>query len=186
MKIAGNEIRSGNVIEHQDQLWRAVRVQHVKPGKGGAYAQVELRNLRNGSKLNERFRSAESVERVRLDQRDQQFLFASGDRLTFMDTESYEQFELDAAILGDRLPFLEDGMMVKVEYHEAEPLSLSLPDQVECDIAETEPTVKGQTAASSYKPATLSNGVRVMVPPFLDVGDRIAVNPETLDYLRRA
>lgn len=186
MKIAGNEIRPGHILEHQDQLWRATKVQHVKPGKGGAYAQVLLRNLRNGSKLAERFRSAESVERVRLEQREQQFLFASGDSLTFMDAESYEQFELDASLLGDSLPFLEDGMTVRVEYHESEPLSLSLPEQVECAIAETEPTVKGQTAASSYKPAVLANGVKVMVPPFLNEGDRIAINPETLDYVRRA
>ncbi len=186
MKIAGNEIRPGNVIEHKGHLWTAVRAQHVKPGKGGAYAQVELRNLRNGSKLNERFRSAESVERVRLDQREQQFLYASGETLVFMDTESYEQTELSSEFLGHRVSFLQEGMTVRIEYYGEESLSIALPEQVECTIAYTEPTVKGQTAASSYKPATLDNGTRVMVPPFLEKGDRIAIDPETLEYARRA
>ena len=186
MKIAGNEIRPGNVIEHRDHIWLAVRVQHVKPGKGGAYAQVELRNLRNGSKLNERFRSAETVERVRLDQREQQFLYASDDLLVFMDTQTYEQVELPNSVLGDRLAFLQDGMTVRIEYYEQEPLSVSLPEKVACVVAETEPTVKGQTAASSYKPAVLDNGVRVMVPPFIEIGERIEIQPETLEYAGRA
>ena len=186
MKIAGNEIRPGNVIEHKDHLWTAVRVQHVKPGKGGAYAQVELRNLRSGAKLNERFRSAENVERVRLDQRTQQFLYASGGMLVFMDAESFEQTELPESILEERLPFLQEGMNVQIEYFGQEPLSLSLPEQVACVVAETEPTVKGQTAASSYKPAILENGVRVMVPPFIGAGESIMVDTTSLVYAKRA
>ncbi len=186
MKIAGNEIRPGNVIEHKDHLWTAVRVQHVKPGKGGAYAQVELRNLRNGVKLNERFRSAENVERVRLDQRTQQYLYSSGGMLVFMDAETYEQTELPESILAERLPFLQEGMNVQIEYYGEEPLSISLPEQVACTVRETEPTVKGQTAASSYKPATLENGFRVMVPPFVGPGESIMVDTSTLEYARRA
>ena len=185
-KINGNEIRPGNVLEHDGHLWTAVKVDHVKPGKGGAFAQVEMRNLRNGSKLNERFRSADKVERVRLEQRDQQFLYETDGRLVFMDTETFDQVELDAAILGDRRPFLQDGMMVQVEYHEEEALNASLPQKVTCTVTETEPVVKGQTAANSFKPAVLDNGVRVMIPPFVGEGEAIVVNTETMEYSERA
>lgn len=185
-KINGNEIKPGNILEHEGGLWIAVKVGHVKPGKGGAFAQVEMKNLRNGSKLNERFRSADKVEKVRLDQRDQQFLYETDGRLTFMDMESYEQIELDADILGDRRPFLQDGMMVKIEYYEDEALSAAVPEKVTCTITETEPVVKGQTAANSFKPAVLDNGVRVMVPPFVGEGEAIVVNTETFEYSERA
>ena len=185
-KINGNEIRPGNVLEHNGGLWAAVKVDHVKPGKGGAFAQVELKNLRNGSKLNERFRSADKVERVRLEQKDQQFLFENDGMLVFMDMESYEQIELPADILGDRRPFLQDGMTVQIEYHESEALSAALPQKVTCKIVETEPVVKGQTAAKSFKPAVLDNGVRVMVPPFVGQDEDIIVNTETMEYAERA
>ena len=152
-KINGNEIRPGNVLEHDGGLWSAVKVDHVKPGKGGAFAQVELRNLRTGSKLNERFRSADKVERVRLEQKDQQFLYESDGMLVFMDSETYEQIELPADLLGDRRPFLQDGMTIQVEFYESEALNASLPQKVTCTVVETEPVVKGQTAANSFKPA---------------------------------
>jgi elongation factor P len=185
-KINGNEIRPGNVLEHNGGLWAAVKVDHVKPGKGGAFAQVELRNLRNGSKLNERFRSADKVERVRLEQKDQQFLYQEDENLIFMDTETYEQIQLPAEILGDRRPFLQDGMTITVEFHESEALNASLPQKVTCRVAETEPVVKGQTAANSFKPAVLDNGVKVMVPPFVGPDEEIVVNTETMDYAERA
>lgn len=185
-KINGNEIRPGNVLEHNGGLWAAVKVDHVKPGKGGAFAQVELRNLRNGSKLNERFRSADKVERVRLEQKDQQFLYETDGRLVFMDMDTFEQIELDAEILGERRPFLQDGMTVTIEYHESEALSASLPQKVTCKVVETEPVVKGQTAANSFKPALLDNGVRVMVPPFVGPDEDIVVNTETMEYSERA
>ncbi len=185
-RINGNEIRPGNVLEHDGGLWVAVKANHVKPGKGGAFAQVELKNLRDGRKLNERFRSEDKVERVRLEQKDQQFLYQSDDMLVFMDMESFEQLELPADILGDRRPFLQDGMTVTIEYYGDEALSVTLPQKVTCTIAETEPVVKGQTAANSYKPAILDNGVRVMVPPFVGTGEAIVVNTETLDYAERA
>ncbi|MEL6335866.1 MAG: elongation factor P [Pseudomonadota bacterium] len=186
VKINGNEIRPGNVLEHNGGLWVAVKTDHVKPGKGGAFAQVEMKNLRNGSKLNERFRSADKVERVRLEQKDQQFLYENDGMLVFMDQETFEQIELPADILGDRRPFLQDGMTVVIEYYEAEALSASLPEKVTCTIAETEPVVKGQTAANSYKPAMLDNGVRVMVPPFVGQDEKIVVNTETMEYVERA
>ena len=185
-KINGNEIRPGNVLEHNGGLWAAVKVDHVKPGKGGAFAQVELRNLRNGSKLNERFRSADKVERVRLEQKDQQFLYQEDENLIFMDTETYEQIQLPAEILGDRRPFLQDGMTITVEFHESEALNASLPQKVTCRVAETEPVVKGQTAANSFKPAVLDNGVKVMVPPFVGPDEAIVVNTETMEYSERA
>ena len=185
-KINGNEIRPGNVLEHNDGLWAAVKVDHVKPGKGGAFAQVEMRNLRNGSKLNERFRSADKVERVRLEQKDQQFLYESDGMLVFMDSETYEQIELPAEILGERRPFLQDGMTIQIEYHESEALSASLPQKVTCVVVETEPVVKGQTAANSFKPALLDNGVKVMVPPFVGQDENVVVNTETMEYSERA
>lgn len=185
-KINGNEIRPGNVLDHNGGLWAAVKVDHVKPGKGGAFAQVEMRNLRNGSKLNERFRSADKVDRVRLEQKDQQFLYEDGGMLIFMDTETYEQIQLPAELLGDRRPFLQDGMTIVVEFHESEALNASVPQKVICKIVETEPVVKGQTAANSFKPAILDNGVKVMVPPFVGQDEMIVVNTDTMDYSERA
>ncbi|MGO4852703.1 elongation factor P [Phaeovulum sp. W22_SRMD_FR3] len=185
-KINGNEIRPGNILEHDNGLWAAVKVNHVKPGKGGAFAQVELKNLRDGRKLNERFRSEDKVERVRLDQKDQQFLYETDGKLVFMDSETYEQTELDADLLGDRRPFLQDGMMATIEYFGEEALTVSLPQKVTCTVVETEPVVKGQTAANSYKPAILDNGVRIMVPPFIGTDEKIIVNTEMFEYSERA
>ena len=185
-KINGNEIRPGNVLEHDGGLWAAVKVDHVKPGKGGVFAQVELRNLRNGSKLNERFRSADKVERVRLEQKDQQFLYESDGMLVFMDTETYEQIELSSELLGDRRPFLQDGMTIVVEFYEEEALNATLPQKVTCTVVETEPVVKGQTAANSFKPAILDNGVKVMVPPFIAQDEQVIINTEAMEYSERA
>lgn len=186
MKINGNEIRPGNVLEHQDTLWAAVKVQHVKPGKGGAFAQVELKNLLDGRKLNERFRSADTVERVRLEQKDFQFLYAQDDALVFMDNDTYEQIELSRDFVGERAAFLQDGMAVTVEMYEDKPIGITLPQQVTLEITEADAVVKGQTASSSYKPAVLENGVKVMVPPFIGAGERIVVDTEELTYVRRA
>ncbi|MEM6634339.1 MAG: elongation factor P [Pseudomonadota bacterium] len=185
-RINGNEIRPGNVLEHDGGLWAAIKVDHVKPGKGGAFAQVELRNLRSGSKLNERFRSADKVERVRLEQKDQQYLYENDGMLVFMDAETFEQIELPVDILGDRRPFLQDGMTVVIEYYEAEALNATLPQKVICKVVETEPVVKGQTAANSFKPAILDNGVKVMVPPFVGQDEDVVVNTETMEYSERA
>jgi elongation factor P len=185
-KINGNEIRPGNVIEHNGSLWVAVKTNAVKPGKGGAYNQVELKNLLNGSKLNERFRSAETVERVRLEQKDYSFLYEQGEALVFMDSETYEQLELQKDFVGERAAFLQDGMTVTVELYETKPIGISLPDQVTLAISEADPVVRGQTAASSYKPALLENGIRILVPPFIAAGERVVVDTNELTYLRRA
>ena len=186
MKINGNEIRPGYVLEHKGDLYVAVKTQAVKPGKGGAFNQVELKSILGNTKLNERFRANETVERVRLEQRDYQFLFEAGDMLTFMDLENYEQIELPKDFVGDRAAFLQEGMTVQIESHEGKPLGLSLPEHVSLEITETEPTVKGQTAAASYKPAILENGVRVMVPPFIETGEKVVVDTNELTYVRRA
>lgn len=186
MKINGNEIKPGNVLQHQETLWVVVKVDHVKPGKGGAFAQVEMKNLIDGRKLNERFRSEDKVERVRLEQKDFQFLFVQEDVLIFMDTETYEQLELQKDFVGDRAAFLQDGMMVTVEMHEERPIGINLPQFVTLQITEADAVVKGQTQSSSYKPAILENGVRVLVPPFITAGEKIIVDTTTVEYVRRA
>jgi elongation factor P len=186
MKINGNEIRPGDVIEHDGGLWAAVRTAHVKPGKGGAFNQVELKNLVDGTKLNERFRAAETVERIKLEQNDYQFLYAEGEMLVFMDQASYEQLELQRDFVGDRAAFLQEGMKVTVESHDERPIGIRLPDYVTLEIREADPVVKGQTAASSYKPAIMENGIRVMVPPFIGAGERILVDTNEITYVRRA
>jgi elongation factor P len=186
MKISGVEIRPGNIIEYEGGIWRAVKIQHTQPGKGGAYMQVELKNLRDGRKNNVRFRSAETVERIRLDKKDFQYLYAEGDDLVFMDKETYEQVTLPTDLLGDAAAFLQDGMDVTMEMYEEEALSVALPDQIEATIVEADAVVKGQTASSSYKPAILDNGVRVMVPPHIASGTRIVVDVYEREYVRKA
>ena len=187
MKINGNEIRPGNVIQHKASLWVAVKTNHVKPGKGGAFAQVELRNLLDGTKLNERFRASESVERVRLDQKDYQFLYAEGDSYTFMDNNTYEQIPLNVDLIGeDAVKFLQEGMTVTIESFEDEPISVTLPETVVLEIVEADAVVKGQTASSSYKPAQLENGVRTLVPPHVGSGTRVVINTADGSYVERA
>ena len=186
MKIDGNAIRPGYVIEHKGGLWRAVKIQHTQPGKGGAYLQVELKNLKDATKLNERFRSSEKVEKVRLEQKEYQFLFADGEMFTFMDNETYEQINLSSEDIGDDAVFLQDGMEVTIELYEETPFGVSLPEKVILEVVETEPVVKGQTASSSYKPAMLDNGVRIGVPPFINTGDRVIVNTVEREYVSRA
>ncbi len=186
MKISGNAIRPGYVIEHKDRLWRAVKIQHTQPGKGGAYLQVELKEIRDGTKLNERFRSSETVERVRLDQRRYQFLFGEGEMLTFMDNESFEQISIHADLIGESVDFLQEGMNVMIESYEGSPIGVTLPDSVAMTIVEADPVVKGQTASSSYKPAVLENGRRVMVPPHIESGTRIMVSTADSSYVERA
>ena len=186
MKISGVSIRPGNIIEYEGGIWRAVKIQHTQPGKGGAYMQVELKNLIDGRKNNVRFRSAETVERIRLDTKDFQFLYHDGDQLVFMDKDTYEQVQLPEDLIGEPAAFLQDGMDVVMELHEERPISVQLPDTVEATIVEADAVVKGQTASSSYKPAVLDNGVRVMVPPHIGAGTRIVVDVYEQTYVRRA
>ena len=186
MKISGVDIRPGNIIEYEGGIWKAVKIQHTQPGKGGAYMQVELKNLIDGRKNNVRFRSAETVERVRLDTKDFQFLYRDGDMLVFMDKDSYEQVSLPEDLLAEAGDFLQDGMDVVMELYNERPISVQLPDQVEATIVEADAVVKGQTASSSYKPAVLDNGVKVLVPPHITSGTRIVVDVYSREYVRRA
>ena len=187
MKISGVDIRPGNIIEYEGGIWRAVKIQHTQPGKGGAYMQVEMKNLIDGRKNNVRFRSAETVERVRLDTKDFQFLFRDGDML---DLHGQGELRADHAarrdLLGDAAAFLQDGMDVVMELYDERPISVQLPDTIEATIVEADAVVKGQTASSSYKPAMLDNGVRVMVPPHISAGTRIVVDVYEQTYVRRA
>ena len=181
-----NELKNGMVLNLDGQLWSVVWFQHHKPGKGGAYMQVEMKNLIDGRKTNVRFRSAETVERVRLDTKDFQFLFHDGDMLTFMDKDNYEQIALPEDLLGEAGDFLQDGMDVIMELYNEKPISVQLPDQVEATIIEADAVVKGQTASSSYKPAVLDNGVKVLVPPHITAGTKIVVDVYNREYVRRA
>ena len=185
MKISGVDIRPGNILEYEGGIWKVAKIQHTQPGKGGAFMQVEMKNLIDGRKTNVRFRSADTVEKVRLDTKDYQFLYADGDDLVFMDTENYEQIQLPADLLGDAAAFLQDGMEVKLELWEERPISVELPEQVEATIVAADAVVKGQTASSSYKPALLDNGVRVMVPPHIGTGTRIIVNVYDREYVSK-
>ena len=186
MKISGVDIRPGNILEYEGGIWKVAKTQHTQPGKGGAFMQVEMKNLIDGRKTNVRFRSADTVERVRLDTKDYQFLYEDGDMLVFMDTDTYEQINLPSDLLGDARPFLEDGMTVTLELWEEKPISVALPEQVEATIVEADAVVKGQTASSSYKPAILENGVRIMVPPHIESGTRIVVDVYEQAYISKA
>ena len=187
MKINANTIKPGMILEYQKGLWTVVKTEHVKPGKGGAFAQVEMKNLVTGTKLNERFRSDDTVERAVLEQRDHSFLYEDGEMLVFMDQSNYEQISLSKEWVGDdQVQYLHDGMVVVIEFHDEKAIGMSLPDTVVLEVMETEPTIKGQTASSSYKPALASNGMRVMIPPFMSAGERIVVSTETGEYMKRA
>jgi elongation factor P len=186
-KINGNEISPGTLINYEGGLWIAVKSVKVKPGKGGAYNQVELKNVTTGTKLNQRFRSDEAVDEAYLDKKDFQFLFAAGDMLTFMDMESYEQIELAIDFVGeDQARFLQDGMKTLVQLYEGTPIGIKLPTNVILTVTEADAVMRGGTAAPSYKGAVLENGMKIQVPPFIDAGEKIVVATEDGSYLRRA
>lgn len=186
MKINGNEIRPGNVIMHKDNIWVAVKISHVKPGKGGAFAQVELKKATDGTKLNERFRSSETIERLRLDSKTYQFLYLDENHAHFMDQDTYEQIQISISKFEEKRSLLQEGIQIEIESYEDEPVNILFPENISFVVSETEPTVKGQTAASSYKPAKLENGLRVMVPPFIQVGEKIIINTNDLSYVKRS
>lgn len=186
MKIDGSQVRMGMVIEHKNKLWLVVKHNIMTPGNLRSFNQVELKDIKTGNKANERLSSSEKVERVRLDDKPYQYLYADGDALTFMDNASYEQMTLNKDMVGEQLPFLQDGMTVQIESYEGDPIRIKLPERVVMKVVEADPVVKGQTASSSYKPAVLENGVRILVPPFLESGTDIVVNTEDLSYVERA
>jgi len=186
MKIDGSAIRPGMVLEYNGRLVVVSNIKIGTPGNLRAFNQVEMKDVKTGTKTNYRFGSDEKVERVQLDQKQHQYLYPEENMLVFMDNETYEQIHMDKELIGEALPFLQENMNVMIESYEGEPLSVTLPETVIMEIVETEPVVKGQTAASSYKPAILSNGVRVLVPPFIESGTRIVVNTVDASYVERA
>jgi elongation factor P len=186
MKMTANGIRPGNVLVYNKKLWAVSKISHTQPGKGGAYVQVEMKDIQQGTKLNERFRSTEDVERAHLDDKEYQYLYAEGDDLVLMDLESFEQLHISKELVGDPVAFLKDEMMIKVVSHENTPIAVELPEEVVLEVAEADAVVKGQTAASSNKPAILTNGIRVMVPPFIEAGTRIVVKTADGQYVERA
>ena len=185
MKILGNEIKPGMIIEHKDDLWSVLKTQHVKPGKGGAFNQVELKSIKRGTKLNERFRSSDSVERAILDDKKFNFLYSDEKICHFMDPNNFEQIQINKSLLGEKNKLLTENMEVNVQFYDEEPLSVDLPSSVELKIDTTDAAIKGQTASSSYKPATLENGIKIMVPPFINVDDKIILDTRTLEYIKK-
>lgn len=186
MKINGNSVKPGMIVEHKNDLWVVTKSQSVKPGKGGAFNQIEMKSLKNGSKLNERFRASEEVERVRVDEEKFQYLYQQDNKLIFMNLTDYEQMELDVEFVGDKIKLLRENDEVILEMYDEKPIGIQLPNTLVFEVSETEAVVKGQTAASSNKPAVLENGLRVMVPPFIEQGEKIVINTEDLTYLKRA
>ncbi len=186
MKVTAITIRPGNVLEYENKLMLVTKIEIIQPGKGNAVIQVEMKDVRTGTKTQNRFRTQETVERARLDEQEMQFLYAEGDVCTFMDNESFEQIQVPMDTIGEPGRFLQEGMVCTVTLYEGSPLSVELPPTVTMTIAEADPVVKGQTASSSYKPAVLENGVRVMVPPHISSGTRIVVNTADGTYLERA
>lgn len=186
MKVTAITLRAGNVIEYNGKLCVVIKNDIIQPGKGASVSQISMRDIRTGSKDNVRFRTQEVVERVRLEQDEYQFLYANGDELNFMNQKSFEQITIQRDLIGDPAAFLQEGMIVEVETFEGEPLGVRLPDTVIVTIVEAEPVIKGQTATTSYKPAIGDNGVKIMVPPFIDTGTRVVVRTEDSSYVERA
>jgi len=185
MKILGNEIKPGMIIEHKNDLWSVFKTQHVKPGKGGAFNQVELKSIKKGTKLNERFRSSDSVERAVLDEKKLSFLYEDENNCHFMDPTNFEQIQINKSLLDEKSKLLKENMEVNVQFHDDQALSVNLPTYVELKIQTTDAAIKGQTASSSYKPATLENGIKIMVPPFINADDKIILDTRTLEYVKK-
>ncbi|HTT81093.1 MAG TPA: elongation factor P [Stellaceae bacterium] len=185
-KINAIDLKPGNVLEHQNKLWLVLRRELVQPGKGGAFAQLEIRDLKSGNKATERFRTQEAVERVRLDEKEMQFLYMEGDNATFMDNDTFEQLQVPRDLIGEPADFLQDGMVCKVMTYEGTALSVDMPPSVVMQLVEADPVVRGQTASSSYKPGRLENGRRVLVPPHIEAGTRIVVSTADGSYIERA
>jgi|TARA_B100001093_G_scaffold497557_1_gene544630 elongation factor P len=185
MKITANEIKPGMIIEHKNDYWNVLKTQHVKPGKGGAFNQVELKSLIKGTKLNERFRSSENVEKAELDEKKFNFLYIDGESCHFMDNKTFEQVEILKSVAGEQHKFLKENLEVIISFMQDKPISIELPNNVECIIESTDAAIKNQTASSSYKPALLDCGIKINVPPFLESGEKIIVDTRTLEYVKR-
>ncbi len=185
MKITANEIKIGMILEHKDDLWNVLKIQHVKPGKGGAFNQVELKSILRGTKLNERFRSNETIEKAEVDEKKFNFLYSDDKNCFFMDNKSFEQISLPKSIINEKANLLKENLEVTISLIDEKPINLELPKNIECEVKTTDAVVKGQTAASSYKPAKLNNGLSISVPPFIEGGDKIIIDTRTLEYVKK-
>ncbi|MDA7923456.1 elongation factor P [Candidatus Pelagibacter sp.] len=185
MKLYASEIRVGMLIEYKNDLWQVLKTQHVKPGKGGAFAQVEMKSVNKNTKLNERFRSSESVEKASLDETKFNYLYGDETDYYFMDPKTYEQINIKKETIGEKGKMLTENLEVSISFYNEKPLTVELPNQVTCTIDTTDVALKGQTVSSSYKPATLDNGVNIQVPPFIDSGDKIIVDTRTMEYVKK-
>tara|TARA_B100000900_G_scaffold117563_1_gene99043 strand:+ start:216 stop:779 length:564 start_codon:yes stop_codon:yes gene_type:complete len=185
MKINAGEIRVGMLLEYKNELWQVLKTQHVKPGKGGAFAQVEMKNVGKNTKLNERFRSNETVEKASLNETTYNFLYSDEKKFFFMDPKTFEQLEIKKDIIGEKGKLLSENLEVTVSFYDSNPISIELPNQVQCKIETTDVALKGQTVSSSYKPATLENGLSIQVPPFIESGDQIILDTRNLEYIKK-
>ena len=185
MKISGNEIRVGMLIEHKNDLWEVLKTQHVKPGKGGAFAQVEMKSMNKNTKLNERFRSSDTVEKASLDEVKFNFLYEYESDYYFINQKSFEQINIKKDIVGEKGKMLSENLEVNISFYNDRPLTVDLPNQITCKIENTDVALKGQTVSSSYKPATLDNGMNIQVPPFIESGDTIIVDTRTIEYVKK-
>ena len=185
MKIYASEIRVGMLIEYKDDLWQVLKTQHVKPGKGGAFAQIEMKSVNKNTKLNERFRSSESVEKASLDEIKHNYSYEDENNYYFMDPKSFEQINIKKEIIGDKGKLLTENLEVNISFYNDKPLSIDLPNQITCKVASTDVALKGQTVSSSYKPATLDNGLNVQVPPFIESEDKIMIDTRTMQYIKK-
>ncbi len=185
MKINAGEIRVGMLLEYKNDLWQVLKTQHVKPGKGGAFAQVEMKSLNKNTKLNERFRSSETVEKASLEETTFNYLYSDEVNYFFMDPKTFEQIEIKKETVGDKGKLLTENLQVSVSFYNESPISIELPNQVQCKIETTDAALKGQTVSSSYKPATLDNGLNIQVPPFIEAGDEIVVDTRNLEYIKK-
>ena len=185
MKISANEIKPGMIIEHKNDIWNVLKTQHVKPGKGGAFNQVELKSVIRGTKLNERFRSNESIEKAEVDEKNFNFLYSDDQNSYFMDNISFEQISMKNELIGEKIKILKENLEVTISLLDERPLSIELPKNILCVVETTDAVVKGQTAASSYKPARLDNGLTVTVPPFIENGDKVIIDSRNLEYVKK-
>ena len=185
MKITAIEIKPGMIIEHKNDYWNVLKTQHVKPGKGGAFNQVELKSIIKGTKLNERFRSNETIEKAEVEERKFNFLYLDGDSCHFMDNTTFEQVEISKSITGEQFKLLKENLEVSISFMEGKAISINLPNNIECTIESTDAAIKNQTASSSYKPALLDSGIKINVPPFIESGEKIIIDTRTLEYVKR-
>ena len=185
MKISGNEIKPGMLLEHKDDLWEVLKTQHVKPGKGGAFNQVEMKSVNKSTKLNERFRSSDTVEKAALEEINLNFLYKDDSEYYFINQKNFEQINIKKNIVGEKGKFLSENLKVKISFYDEKPISIELPNQINCKVESTDVALKGQTVSSSYKPATSYNGVKIQVPPFIESDDEIIIDTRTIEYVKK-